>query len=319
MSKTLIILGAAALAVSCLNAGFSAAAWAESPSRAAVAPLLGDVSREFDPPAEDWLPGHRGVDIVGRPADSVVAAMDGVVSFCGSVAGKPVVTLSHGDLSTTYEPVSCLTKLGAQVSASQPIGSLEPGHPGCPEEACLHWGLRLGEEYLDPLSLLGQGRVRLIAEADMAQMRLREAAQPVYGLTGLPSSAGLISPVTAPVSSAFGLRLHPIERVWRFHDGLDLAAGCGTPIRAAAAGVVASTTYSTAFGFQLIVDHGPLAGSPMQTGYAHAQTFSVGVGEEVSQGQVIGHVGATGQATGCHLHFQVWLDGRPTDPARLLS
>ena len=127
-------------------------------------PLAGvpAVTRPFQPPPRPWLPGHRGVDLAGAPGVLVLAAGAGVVAFAGSVAGVGVVSIDHpGGLRTTYEPVTPLVAAGTQVVAGEPIGVLLPGHDGCPVDACLHWGLRRGGDYLDPLTLLGLARVRL--------------------------------------------------------------------------------------------------------------------------------------------------------------
>ncbi|MET7803196.1 murein hydrolase activator EnvC family protein [Micromonospora chersina] len=145
--------------------------WAgRSPAAAAPAarfrwPLAGTprVVRRFDPPPQPWLPGHRGVDLGATPSVEVRSAGAGVVLFAGTVAGRPVVTVGHADgLRTTYEPVRPGLAAGARVAAGTPIGRLIAGHPGCAAAACLHWGLRRGEEYLDPLALLGLGPVRLL-------------------------------------------------------------------------------------------------------------------------------------------------------------
>ncbi|MFD4183711.1 M23 family metallopeptidase [Rhodococcus sp. NPDC058514] len=118
------------------------------------------VARAFDPPEQDWLPGHRGVDLNGIPGQAVLAAGDGVVAFAGVVAGKPVVSVDHpGGLRTTYEPVRATVDVGGRVGRGTPLGALEPGHPGC--ATCLHWGLRRGREYLDPLGLVRGAPVRL--------------------------------------------------------------------------------------------------------------------------------------------------------------
>ncbi|MGW9193384.1 murein hydrolase activator EnvC family protein [Micromonospora chersina] len=128
-------------------------------------PLAGTprVVRRFDPPLQPWLPGHRGVDLAATSGAEVRSAAAGVVLFAGTVAGRPVVTVGHADgLRTTYEPVRPGPAAGARVAAGTPIGLLTAGHPGCAAAACLHWGLRRGEEYLDPLALLGLGPVRLL-------------------------------------------------------------------------------------------------------------------------------------------------------------
>jgi murein DD-endopeptidase MepM/ murein hydrolase activator NlpD len=120
------------------------------------------VTRRFDPPPEPWLPGHRGVDLAGRPGQIVTASAQGRVSFAGSVAGRGVVSIVHpGGIKTTYEPVSPTVQQGDAVNQGTPIGELASGHEGCPVAACLHWGALRGEAYLDPLSLLGLGPIRL--------------------------------------------------------------------------------------------------------------------------------------------------------------
>ena len=91
------------------------------------------------------------------------AAGAGVMVFAGMVAGRPVVSIDHADgLRTTYEPVTPSVGAGRRVSRGSPIGTLAAGHAGCPGSACLHWGLRRGENYLDPLDLLRPPRVRLL-------------------------------------------------------------------------------------------------------------------------------------------------------------
>jgi murein DD-endopeptidase MepM/ murein hydrolase activator NlpD len=129
------------------------------------APLAGDlaITRPYDPPANPYGPGHRGLDLAGGPGQPVLAAGAGVVVFAGMVAGRPVVSVDHpGGLRTTYEPVDPSVGAGRPVARGSPLGSLVPGHPDCPVAACLHWGLRRGETYLDPLSLLAPPRVRLL-------------------------------------------------------------------------------------------------------------------------------------------------------------
>ncbi|MBQ1015372.1 M23 family metallopeptidase, partial [Micromonospora sp. M51] len=101
----------------------------------------------------------------------------GTVHFAGPVAGRPVVTVGHPDgLRTTYEPVQPAVRPGQPVGAGAPLGELLPGHPGCPVEACLHWGLRRGDDYLDPLALLGLGPVRLLPVGPVSAGRAVPAA-----------------------------------------------------------------------------------------------------------------------------------------------
>ncbi|MFL1376127.1 M23 family metallopeptidase [Nocardiopsis protaetiae] len=120
------------------------------------------VLRPFDPPERPWLPGHRGVDLAAEPGQDVLAAGPGRVHFAGTVAGTPVVSVSHGDLRTTYLPVETDLARGDPVTAGQVIGALAAVPRHCPDRACLHWGLLRGPDYLDPLSLLGPVPVRLL-------------------------------------------------------------------------------------------------------------------------------------------------------------
>ncbi|WP_409331497.1 murein hydrolase activator EnvC family protein [Trujillonella humicola] len=129
-----------------------------------VPPLPGpEVTRGFEAPDSPYGRGHRGVDLAGPPGSAVVAAGDGVVAFAGAVAGRPVVSIDHpGGLRTTYEPVAPTVGAGQRVARGSLIGTLVAGHAGCPATACLHWGLRRGETYLDPLQLLAPPRIRLL-------------------------------------------------------------------------------------------------------------------------------------------------------------
>nr|WP_084534883.1 M23 family metallopeptidase [Nocardia yamanashiensis] len=131
------------------------------------------VVRAFDKPAQNWLPGHRGVDLSGSTGDPVLAAGDGTVVFAGTVAGKPVVSVDHaGGLRTTYEPVTASVTVGRRVIHGEAIGVLAGGHEGCPVAACLHWGLRRDGDYLDPLGLLRAIPIRLKPLAATGETRL---------------------------------------------------------------------------------------------------------------------------------------------------
>lgn len=122
-------------------------------------PAVGTVLRAFDPPAQNWLPGHRGVDLSLAVGDPVLAAGNGVVAFVGQVAGTPTLSIDHPDgIRTTYQPVFSPLASGDEVFAGQVVGRLaDPGDhwPG------LQWGARRGGEYLNPLGLLRQVVIRL--------------------------------------------------------------------------------------------------------------------------------------------------------------
>jgi murein DD-endopeptidase MepM/ murein hydrolase activator NlpD len=121
-------------------------------------------------------------------------------------------------------------------------------------------------------------------------------------------------PVIGSVSSPFGYRNHPIFRRQILHAGLDIAAGHGASIRAADGGRVVEAGWRGGYGKVVIIDHG----GGIATLYGHCSATLVGSGQMVSKGQVIARVGATGWATGPHLHFEVRKDGSPTNPAAWL-
>jgi murein DD-endopeptidase MepM/ murein hydrolase activator NlpD len=146
-----------------LPAGGAVAAPGEAQAGPWSRPVDGAVTRPFDPPPDRFGAGHRGVDLAGTPGSPVRAAGDGVVVFAGMVAGRPVVSVDHaGGLRTTYEPVNASVGAGQPIAGGAVLGTLTAGHAGCPVAACLHWGLRRGEVYLDPLSLLAPPEVRLL-------------------------------------------------------------------------------------------------------------------------------------------------------------
>ncbi|MCZ4498177.1 MAG: peptidase [Marmoricola sp.] len=148
-----------------------AAAWPLSPRPSVVA--------GFDPPAQTWSAGHRGVDLLGSPGQPVRAALAGTVTFAGQLAGRGVVVVDHGGRRTTYEPVRAGVRVGSEVATGQQIGTLQASPSHCAPRSCLHWGLVEGERrYQDPLSLVGAGPVRLLP-----------LLTPVDGRGGTPSGA----------------------------------------------------------------------------------------------------------------------------------
>jgi len=142
-----------------------------------------------------------------------------------------------------------------------------------------------------------------IVESELLSAQVRSALLP----QNTPVTTGF-------VGSGFGSRVDPFSGQMSMHSGLDFAAPFGTPIFAAAGGVVAAAEFNAAFGNMVTIDHG----NGLQTLYAHASKLSVKVGEIVRKGQQIASVGSTGRSTGPHLHFEVHVDGVPRNPARFL-
>ena len=121
-------------------------------------------------------------------------------------------------------------------------------------------------------------------------------------------------PADGPISSPFGERMHPIFHDMRMHTGIDIGAGYGSPVRAAAAGAVVVAGYVSGYGTAIVIDHG----GGLATLYGHLSRLGVHVGSRVTAGQTIGAVGNTGNSTGPHLHFEVRVNGTPVDPMRYL-
>ncbi len=127
----------------------------------------------------------------------------------------------------------------------------------------------------------------------------------------VPSSA----PIAGPVGSGFGFRSDPISGRAALHSGLDFPADIGTPILAAAGGMVVSTEVHAAYGNLVEIDHG----NGLLTRYAHASKVLVKTGDLVKRGQPVAQVGNSGRSTGPHLHFEVLVEGVPQNPARFLA
>lgn len=221
MTRHLPVLVAFLVLTAALSLGPAASAHA-APSSGWQLPLPGSARllRPFDPPAEQWSAGHRGVDLAAAPGTDVLAAGPGVVTFAGRVAGIGVVTVAHGDLRTTYQPVRATVRSGASVTTGEPLGVLgRGGH--CGDRGCLHWGLLRGDDYLDPMSLLRPGRSRLV---------------PVWGVS--PGAAA-----TTPTAEPTTGRTRRVPRAVRTTSSPSQAsAGTGETSPAAAVGGVAAAT-----------------------------------------------------------------------------
>lgn len=132
-------------------------------------PLRGQpqVAGEFDPPQAPWHAGHRGIDLRAGPGEPVLAAGTGRIVYAGMVAGRGVVSITHGKRRTTYEPVVPAVHTGETVTAGERIGVLARQATHCSPDSCLHWGLRIDGSYRDPRHLLGHGPIRLLPVWDV--------------------------------------------------------------------------------------------------------------------------------------------------------
>ncbi|HET6462022.1 MAG TPA: M23 family metallopeptidase [Syntrophales bacterium] len=117
-------------------------------------------------------------------------------------------------------------------------------------------------------------------------------------------------PVAGIISSPYGGRINPISGQSEFHRGIDISAEAGTPVKATADGVIVFSGYNPGGGNVVVIAHG----HRLSTYYAHNRTNAVRVGEKVRRGSVIAYVGSTGSATGSHVHYEVWRNGKSEDP-----
>ncbi|MBT2530664.1 M23 family metallopeptidase [Arthrobacter sp. ISL-48] len=120
--------------------------WPVSPKPAVV--------RSFDPPDKPWMSGHRGVDLrASHDGVPVTSPEAGTVSFAGVVVDRPVITIDHGNgLRSSFEPVESPLTAGDMVAKGDTIGTLLPGH--CETVTCVHWGVRRGDDYVNPLEFV---------------------------------------------------------------------------------------------------------------------------------------------------------------------
>ena len=130
----------------------------------------------------------------------------------------------------------------------------------------------------------------------------------------ISTTGAFMKPISGPVTSSFGYRIHPIFKSRIFHSGIDIGGPNHGPVRAANSGKVIYVGWYGGYGKVVIIDHGKYNGSPTTTLYAHLSSYSVAVGQYVVKGQVIGKEGTTGYATGPHLHFEVRINGQPRNP-----
>lgn len=159
-----------------------------------------------------------------------------------------------------------------------------------------------------------------LADMEIARSMARQQGVGLVGyveraLAAYDRAALYALPVDGVVSSPFGLRQDPLGGGQRVHEGIDIAASSGSPIRALAAGRIVFSGWVEGYGNLVAIDHG----NGMVTRYAHTEANLVSVGEEVVAGQNIALVGSSGRATGPHLHLEVLQDGRPIDPRSFLT
>ena len=209
------------------------------------------------------------------------------------------------DLGTRSEldPTSqeALDRLPSKVRVRAIGNSLVPGLPepraALPTEMSPKYTLALVQDLLGNL-----------------ESRLQSVRYAVARREALADATPSIWPVYGWLSASYGYRRDPFTGQRAFHSALDISTRKGQPVHATAAGRVSSASRSGNYGKLVIIEHG----FRLTTRYGHLQKFAVRSGDTVRRGDVVGYVGETGRATGTHVHYEVWADGRPMNPMQLL-
>ncbi|MGZ0148121.1 peptidoglycan DD-metalloendopeptidase family protein [Kribbella sp. WER1] len=158
-------------------------------------------------------------------------------------------------------------------------------------------------------------RRKAAAEAAERAKARKEHRPPRNVPDPVPTGGGRLGyPVSSYITSPYGMRFHPVLHIWKLHDGTDFRAPCGTPVRAAADGVVTDKYFNGGYGNRLFISHGVMGGHSITTVYNHLSKYKAHVGDRVQRGEIIAWSGTTGYSTGCHLHFMVYKDGNVVNP-----
>ncbi len=242
----------------------------------------------------------RDWEAVYDPATSSIVTATAASATVGvGGAGGAIAAGSHGHLQLRYAVRSSLVFAALRLQLEE--AELAVAGPQQQLDAGVIPALTAAEDRTQELQ---EARDRLSTELAEEQRRLERAASRHFPVDGAHR-----------VSSAFGMRRHPVLGGMRMHHGLDLAARTGTPVVAAEPGRVVMAGSRGGYGLVVDIDHG----GGVLTRYAHLNNIEVARGDQLVGGQRLGTVGATGTVTGPHLHFEVRMQGRSIDPAPWLS
>ena len=244
-----------------------------------------------------FAPKRAIVAVAPQPAPQPVAPLGGPIRIRG-VAGDELYWSLRSAGASPDVAAQYLSALATEIDVGDVGASdsfdlvLGPGHQ------LLYAGLRrVGQSALQLVKWSANGRSEWVDAANAERPAPTE-------------SSGLIMPAQGPVTSYFGYRYHPILHFTRFHAGIDIGAGWGSPIVAAADGQVAAAGWAGGYGREVQIAHG---GGIMSL-YGHMSQIVTSPGSYVHAGQVIGYVGSSGLSTGPHVHFEVRMNGNPVNP-----
>lgn len=299
----------------------------------AVAAMVADAV-----PLGDITPGTRMAVTLGRRPDRAQARPLDALAFRARFDLDLAVTRVDGRLRLVQTPIAVdetPLRIRGRVGSGLYLAARAAGAPGSAIESYLRaLGSRVSigrdiraDDRFDIIvehrrAATGETRVGKLLYAGLDQARRRvqllewtiDGRRQWYEASGVGERRGLMrAPVIGRISSGFGLRRHPVLGYSRFHRGMDYAAAYGSPIVAAADGVIRYAGWHGGHGKFVQIQHGGGLG----TGYGHMSRIVVQSGARVAQGQVIGYVGSTGLSTGPHLHYEVYRNGGAINPATI--
>ena len=222
------------------------------------------------------------------------------------------------------------TRLDAELQAAKPAIQTQIAQVKAQQDAVaadiVERDRKLREAWEAEQRRIAEAAEAAAAAAARARGQIKAPVPYVPAPPGNPSAFGLRHPFNGVrISSGFGWRATPpgttdfYGQGGYMHTGIDFAAACGTPVYAAAAGSVFSAGWANDGGGNNVkISHGVVQGNSLTTVYYHNVSVTVSPGQQVSQGQLIAYSGTTGNSTGCHSHFETWLNGRAVDPMNLL-
>jgi len=251
-----------------------------------------------------------------------------------------LLTLTNGYLQMELADILSAVHSSMDEFELQQENDLKPEDKEAIREGLLVKLERLNEDLRLVGSLLGNGESRsaeLVTVNDELSIKINEVATQAEVLSAQKSqveqeivveeerqrqieierkkATTFIRPASGRISSGFGNRIHPVTRRKSFHSGIDIANSRGTSILASRNGKVTFAGYQGTYGNYIIVNHG----NGIETAYAHLSSMNVRVGQNVTQGDVIGKMGTTGRSTGNHLHFEIRIGGSAVNPSKYIQ
>jgi murein DD-endopeptidase MepM/ murein hydrolase activator NlpD len=298
-----------------------------------IMPMKGWISSEYgyrDSPFTGEKEFHKGIDIAARFGTPINAAASGIVKRLGSSYGYGrTVTLQHGD---DYETVyahcdKILVKEGQAVKSGDIIAT--NGRSGRTTGPQLHFELKKYGVPVDPLKYIGavdeeiaiyvmgerHEKIEVLDSVPFLILTSKTSATQSEKVTG-NEKIEFIMPMKGWISSEYGYRIHPFTNKREFHEGIDIAARIGTPIYAAASGIVEKVDFSEHRGKIVTLQHN----GGFITIYTRCDKILVQEGQHVKSGDVIAKSGNSGTlSTGPHIHFELRKNGKPVDPLRYIK